>query len=222
MKSIFPSLISSDLLNLEKTIIALDPYCAGYHIDIMDNHFVPNLTWGTQFLNAIARKTTKQLWAHLMVENPQSLLETITVPAGSIISIHIETKKEMTSVIKSIIGNNWRPSITINPKTDIAKCFAFLDAEQVNHILIMAVEPGHSGQIFLPVALQKLEALANYREQQKLSYTIAIDGGINEINIQQLAQLGADDFAIASGIFTSENPVNQLIRLSQLIDVGSM
>ncbi|HEV2600684.1 MAG TPA: ribulose-phosphate 3-epimerase [Candidatus Babeliales bacterium] len=216
MKSIFPSLISSDLLNLESTITALDPHCAGYHIDIMDNHFVPNLTWGTQFLNAIARKTSKQIWAHLMVENPESLLETMTIPTGSIVSIHIETKKEIIQAIKSIRGNNWRPSITINPKTDIAACFQLLD-EQVDHILIMSVEPGHSGQNFLPITLQKLETLATYRAQHNLSFTIAIDGGINETNIQQLAQHGADDFAIASGIFASENPINQLTKLTKLI-----
>jgi len=217
MALIFPSLISSDLLNLERTIKTLDPYCAGYHIDIMDNHFVPNLTWGAQFANAIAHSTNKKIWVHLMVENPVSIIDRLQLRTGDIVSIHIETKKEIDRSIKKIREKKLIASVAVSPKTDVSECFEFASRQHVEHFLIMSVEPGFSGQQFLASAIDKIKTLAEYRAKNNLNFTIGIDGGITSDTIVLLAQLGIDQFAIASGIFASPEPVEQLKKLNQLI-----
>jgi ribulose-phosphate 3-epimerase len=212
MATIYPSLISADLLNLEQTIKKLDPYCAGYHLDIMDNHFVPNLTWGPAFINAINAITTKQMWVHLMVDNPESIIRSLILKPKSIISFHIETKYKITNIIDLIKEKNWLPSIAINPKTDIAQTFSFLPG--ISQVLIMSVEPGFSGQALIPFTMDKVVALIDYRKQHGLSFSTAMDGGIAIENIAHLTQLGVDQFAVASTIFKASDPVVVLKELN--------
>ena len=143
----------------------------------MDNHFVPNLTWGPMFLAATSRTTYKQLWVHLMVDNPQDWLDKLTLPSGSIVSFHYETSATEISMINGIKEKDWLPSIAINPKTDVEKIFPFL--EHLHQVLIMSVEPGFSGQKFLPEVVSKVEALNGYRATSGFGFTIGIDGGVN-------------------------------------------
>ncbi|MEX0848924.1 MAG: ribulose-phosphate 3-epimerase [Candidatus Dependentiae bacterium] len=214
MFEIWPSLISADLLNLQKTIQELDNHCHGYHLDIMDNHFVPNLTWGAQFMNAIAQNTKKPLWIHLMIEQPENFLDTLSVPEGTYITFHVETKSNIETLIKEIKNRKWKPSIAINPKTSIANAFPYLD--EIDQIVLMSVEPGFSGQSFIPEVLKKITPLKHEIKKRDVSINIGMDGGINRNNIIEIANLGVGQFGIASGIFSYPNPVQELEYLYQL------
>jgi ribulose-phosphate 3-epimerase len=214
MALIFPSLISADLLNLEKELKALDPYCPGYHMDCMDYHFVPNLTWGPSFLEAIASKTTRQLWVHLMVDNPALWVENLSLPPQTIITLHIETIRKDQSIIKRIKDKNWLPSLALNPDTDLEQVIPFIP--QVYQILVMSVNPGFSGQQFIETTKDKVQALAAYRRSQGLDFKIAMDGGISVDNIKELTAMGVDHFAVAQAIFGALKPVEALKELSVL------
>ncbi len=213
MARIFPSLISADLLNLEKQLRLLDPHCSGYHLDVMDYHFVSNLTWGPSFIHAIAQKTDRQLWVHLMVDNPQTWVDTLTLPPTSILTFHLETVKDPLKIARAIQEKNWIPSIAINPETNLARIFPLTNT--IPHILIMSVKPGRSGQQFIAQMADKAQELARYRATHNLSYTIAMDGGISAENIGQLARVGVDDFAVAQAIFGQADPIQALHDLTQ-------
>jgi ribulose-phosphate 3-epimerase len=208
---IFPSLISADILNLEHEIKKLEPHCDGFHIDVMDWHFVPNLTWGPMFINAIAQKTTKPLFVHLMIEKSLEFLDLLALRNNDIVSFHIEESHDIKKMIKCIKEKRWRPNIAIKPKTPVEKFFPFSD--MVDSILLMSVEPGFSGQHFLKSSTDRLIALTTYRTEHNLSFEIDMDGGINKENISMLVNHGVNSVAIAAGIFEHHDPVYALKEL---------
>ncbi len=215
MAQIFPSLISADSLNLQKEIELLDPHTDGYHLDIMDNHFVPNLTWGPMVVNAIAKATRRKLWAHLMVDNPMDWDNILFLPPASILTFHFETEKEIPRLIKKIKEKKWLVSLAINPKTPVEEIFPIINA--LDQILLMSVEPGFSGQPFLESTIEKLDRLDAYRQTSDLQFRIGMDGGINAQNIAMLHKKGVDDFAIAGGIFNQADHVTALQELKKLV-----
>ena len=213
---IYPSIISADHLHIKQEIDRLEPYCAGFHVDVMDNHFVPNLTSGIPLIDALCRGVSKQLWIHLMVDDVRPWIEKLFLPAGSIVSFHIESKGGALDPIKMITEKNWLPSIAINPKTPLGNILPFVD--QVYQVLIMSVEPGFSGQEFIKSSLDKVNTLAGYRQTADLSFRIGIDGGIKKTNLKEVHQHGVQDFAIASGIFKESDPVKTLQEMNKMID----
>lgn len=214
MFEIWPSLISANLLDLKDVMHQLDPYCAGYHLDIMDNHFVPNLTWGAQFANAIAAHTKKPVWVHLMIDAPELFLDRLKLPKESYISFHAETKSDINAIINEIKKKGWRPSLALNPETPIEAAFPFL--EQLEQILIMSVNPGFSGQELIPSTLEKIVPLKHILQTRKLEMPIALDGGITRSNIKHIHGVGVDQFGMASGIFAHSNPAEELAHLYAL------
>jgi ribulose-phosphate 3-epimerase len=240
--AIFPSLISADQLNLETVIAQLDPHCAGYHLDIMDGQFVPNLSWGPAFINTIAHHTTRIIWVHLMTQNPSVFLDQLELPEASIVSVHLEaiSPESTPALIQKIKNKKWRPSLAIKPSTPVSALAPYL--ELLDHVLIMSVEPGFSGQEFLPSTEQKIDQLRALIQQQQSPaisshtpthsgtsldtsfnsttthpITLALDGGINSKNIAHLANKGATQFAVAQGIFGQPDPVKALEQLQKLV-----
>lgn len=220
---IFASLIAADLLNLQREIQLIDPYVDGYHIDIMDGHFVPNLTWGAMFVDAISSITTKSLWIHLMVDNPLWWIEILKMPDDTLVSFHIESIKGVELCVKSIKEKKWMPSLAVSPKTPISETFPFFNI--VDHILIMSVDPGFSGQSFISHMQQKINPVldafckrARIPKSGENRGTIAFDGGINLENIGTLFRQGVTDFAIANAIFASRNTRDAVIRLRELVE----
>jgi ribulose-phosphate 3-epimerase len=210
MIQIYPSLISSNLLTLKDTITTLEPYCDGFHIDVMDNHFVPNLTWGPIFVNQIAQCSIKPLAIHFMTDKTPDLIKQLTLKKESIISFHIEA-----NAIQEILGlitlKKLRSSLALKPNTPLETIFPYVHT--IDQILLMSVEPGFSGQQFLPQSIQKLKHLHEYKKNNNLFFEIAMDGGINADNIHKLAQLGCSVFYIASALFNAQDPLEQLKRL---------
>ena len=220
MNIILPSLIASDLLNLQKTIEKLDPYCAGYHLDIMDFHFVPNLTLGPDFINQIRKVTKKTINIHLMVDYPEKYINLFTLNSNDIISVHMEAISNLSIIelIKKIEAKNLIASLAISPKTPIKEAENLILNHDINNILLMSVHPGFSGQKFILSSLEKLKELNNFRIKKNLNFKITVDGGVNLNNIEQLLKYGANKLVMASAIFkTSKNYIDSIKEINELI-----
>ena len=219
---IYPSLISADLLALGEVITLLDDHCDGYHIDIMDDHFVPNLTWGAAMTNAIAKKTKRNVHIHLIVDNPQKWLGRLELKSTDFFIFHYESctsEQEIYSLIDELKKKQWRIGIAIKPETPINKIDCFL--KMIDQALIMSVEPGFSGQRFIESVLDKIKSLAHLRALHNNSFSIAIDGGVNSSNIAQLARLGVTEFIAAAAIFSTGSMIDNLDELYRLAGEGS-
>ncbi|HLW72436.1 MAG TPA: ribulose-phosphate 3-epimerase [Candidatus Babeliales bacterium] len=210
MVNIYPSLMAANPLRLENEIHLLEPYCAGFHLDVMDNHFVPNITWGAQTVNAIAQMG-KLVWVHLMVEKPDIFYDTLILPVDSIVSIHIESEIDIFSFAKIVREKKHKVSIAISPKTPILRLVPFLD--MVDQVLLMSVEPGFSGQHFLQNSFDRLRELVEYRRKHDSLFRIGCDGGIDITNINMVVETGVDDCAIATAIFQQQDHVAALQQL---------
>lgn len=215
MFEIWPSLISANLLELKNVIDQLDPLCEGYHLDIMDNHFVPNLTWGEAFVHAIAAHTKKRLWVHLMIDAPEKFIKKLELPKNSYVTFHLETQSDIHSLIKEIRKKNLLPSAALNPHTPIEAVFPYI--EHLEQILIMSVNPGRSGQELIPSTLEKILPLIHILKTKHREIPLAIDGGINRANIAHIHALGIRQFGIASGIFAYPEPEKELAYLYDMI-----
>ena len=214
MIKIFPSILSANILNIEEEIRKLEPYCDGFHLDVMDFHFVPNMTFGPEFINKIAQVCSKQLFVHLMVDDPIKWLNILKLKKNDIFAFHYEATNEHEKIINLIHKQKWLASVAINPKTSIENIDQF--ANQIDQVLIMSVEPGFAGQPFIPDVFKKIEQISNFKIKNNLNFRIATDGGINKNNITELAKIGVNDFAISSGIFKCGNPINALEELYKL------
>jgi ribulose-phosphate 3-epimerase len=215
MIKLLPSLISAPLLELKTTINKLETYAYGFHLDLMDFHFVPNLTWGPAFVNAIAQETTRPLQVHLMVDQPQHYLDRLALRQKDVVSVHYESLPyaQLVQTLGIIKKNGWIPSLAINPTTAVATVEPLLPF--IEHCLLMSVTPGFSGQAFIPESVQRLQEVVALRAKHHATFKICMDGGIGKNNIQKLAKLGMDQAAVASAIFNTTDSVEALRELSR-------
>ena len=212
---IFPSLISADILDLKNVIHALNDHCDGYHIDVMDDHFVPNLTWGPAFVKAIMKETNLPIHLHLMVDNPEKWIDRIALREDDIFIFHVEALKNIDVIdfLKKI--NGCKKGIALNPETAVKNIFDVLEA--LDHVLIMSVNPGFSGQKFIPDVVEKVKTLKKMREEKSLQFTIGIDGGINSENIKMVVDAGADEVGAASAIFSRGGTPDDFVGAIKLL-----
>lgn len=214
MLRLFPSLIAANPLTIGKVIKKIEPWCDGFHIDIMDNHFVPNLYGSAELINRIAQQTEKTLWIHLMIDQPHTFVTRLSLPIESIISIHIESTNALQTY-KEIKQRGWLTSIAINPLTPIKALDSIV--EECDHILIMSVQPGFSGQPFVLESVSKINQLQQLMKIKNLKKTIGIDGGITKEKLIELSQLGVSDFVIGHSIFGKKNYVQACQEIKQLL-----
>ena len=219
MATIYPALLSLDFLNVQKELEKIDSLASGYQLDVMDNHFVPNLTYGPDFVNAVSQFTYKKLWLHLMVDDPNVLLDRFFMQPESIVSFHIESNAKISETIKHIEEKKWFTSIAINPKTPLEEIFPFLPV--IHQVLVMSVEPGFAQQDFLPQTAERIRKLDGFRQSSKLPFRIGVDGGINASNIAQVVTEGADDIAVASAIFRAKDPAKAMAELTDIVHTAS-
>jgi len=207
MIKIFPSLMAApNQLELKKVVQDLENYCDGFHLDVMDNHFVPNLTWGHLIVNPIAELSKKTAWVQLMVDEPQTIIERLELKKDDIISFHIESTDHILDVAKLIQKKECIPSLAINPDTPIDTLFEHIN--NFSHVLVMSVHPGFSGQEFIPETIQRIEKISEYIKRNNLHCTIGIDGGVKKTNIKQLTEVGVTDFVVGSGIFNHSDYIS--------------
>ena len=211
---IYPSLISSNVLNLEKTLQQFDRLCDGYHLDVMDDHFVPNLTWGPTFINAIRQATPLPLHIHLMVDNPELWLTRLKLQHGDTIIFHYEAIKDNAHakrIIDLIKAANLHAGLAINPNTAPEKIHDVLAT--LDMILLMAVYPGFSGQTFIPEVLDKIAKLRKMQQLAGNHATLCLDGGINMDTMPLVRSHKVSHVAIATAIFGQPDPASAIKSL---------
>jgi ribulose-phosphate 3-epimerase len=204
MKIIAPSILSADLANLSQQLRYVEIGGADWiHCDIMDGHFVPNLTFGPILVNAVKRSTHLPLDVHLMIENADKYLEDYINAGASYLTVHQEAVVHLNRTVKRIKELGAKAGISINPSTPVDTLQDV--AEFADLILIMSVNPGFGGQSFIPNSLRKVRELVKLREELKAGFLIEIDGGMGKETIVEASKAGVDAFVAGSAIFSSDN-----------------
>ena len=209
-----PSILSADFGNLAAEIRAIcEAGCDLVHVDVMDGHFVPNLTIGPVVVSAVAKAATKPLDIHLMVENNSFFADLFLPLKPKFLTFHIEEEKHPMRLIDHIRKNGVSPGIVLNPHTPVSAIEHIVD--EVDMVLLMSVNPGFGGQKFMPVVLEKTRALRELIERKNAKCLIEVDGGVNGLNAPDLEEAGADILVAGSYIFSS-NSYEQAIRAIKL------
>lgn len=209
-----PSILSADFGNLAAEIKAIcEAGCDLVHVDVMDGHFVPNLTIGPVVVSAVAKAATKPLDIHLMVENNSFFADLFLPLKPKFLTFHIEEEKHPMRLIDHIRKNGVSPGIVLNPHTPVSAIEHIID--EVDMVLLMSVNPGFGGQKFMPVVLEKTRALRELIERKNAKCLIEVDGGVNGLNAPDLEEAGADVLVAGSYIFSS-NSYEQAIRAIKL------
>jgi ribulose-phosphate 3-epimerase len=197
---IAPSILSADFTRLGEEVAAVERAGAELiHFDVMDGHFVPNLSIGVPVLASLKKVTRLPLDAHLMIDNPEKYIEAFVKAGASSVSVHAEVCNDIPAMARRLRELGARASIAINPETGVDRVLPF--AEHLDMILIMSVHPGFGGQEFIPDALGKLRAVRGELDRRGLKADIQIDGGVKLENIGAVKAAGANVFVSGSGIF---------------------
>jgi len=204
MKKIAPSILSADFTKLAKEIKAVEDAKADYlHIDVMDGHFVPNITIGPFIVEAARRATRLPLDVHLMIENPDKFVPDFVKAGSDIITVHAEASRHLHRTIQYIKEQGIRAGVSLNPTTPLSVLEHILG--DVDLILVMTVNPGFSGQSFIKSCLPKIERIRKMLDDGNYKAELEVDGGIKVSNIGAVAKAGADVFVAGSAIFGSDN-----------------
>ena len=204
MKKIAPSILSADFSRLADEVKAVEKAGADViHVDVMDGHFVPNITIGPLVVQGLKKLTSLPLDVHLMIENPERYADDFVQAGGNWITVHAEVCSRLKRVIKKIRQLNARPGIVLKPATPLKTLFPVL--EDIDLVLIMSVNPGFGGQSFIPSTLKKVERLRKIVDQNRYPLEIEVDGGVKVENIREVSMAGADIFVVGTGIFKTEN-----------------
>lgn len=205
-KMIAPSLLSSDFADLKTEIVKVTEAGAQLlHVDVMDGHFVPNLTIGMPVVKAIKDVSKLPLDVHLMIDSPEKYIEEFAKAGSQYLTIHVESTKTVKDCLLQIRKLKMKPGITLRPRTSLEEIKPYLSL--VDLVLIMTVEPGFGGQSFMHDQLEKVSWLKQYRDKNRLSYLIEIDGGVNAQTSQLCWEAGADILVAGSAVFTGEKTV---------------
>jgi ribulose-phosphate 3-epimerase len=213
MKSyiIAPSILSSDFTRLGEQIAECEAAGADWiHVDVMDGHFVPNLTMGPVIVEACRRTTNLPIDVHLMIEHPENLLEAFAQAGANSLIVHIETCPDITGTLKTIKSLGCKAGVTLNPETPTSSIEpALILADQV---LVLTVHPGYSGQDFMPEILSKIAEIRRRLDIIHTSAWLEVDGGISAATISGVREAGADAFVSSNAIFHHPDGIAAGIR----------
>lgn len=210
MVLIAPSILSADFSKLREEIIALEQAGADMiHIDIMDGHYVPNLTFGPQIVKKIKECTTLPLDVHLMVDNPDEVLEWFAHTGVDNITVHAEATPHLDKTLQRIHELGLKAGVSLNPETSEQVLEYVLD--KVDLVLVMTVNPGFGGQSFIMEQLKKIKKISEIRKDRK--YQIEVDGGINALTGAECVAVGADILVAGTAVFANGNYKNNIEAL---------
>jgi ribulose-phosphate 3-epimerase len=212
-----PSVLASDFANLERELRKVERAgCRWVHVDIMDGHFVPNLTVGPPVVHCLKQAIPELFFdTHLMVENPLRLAREFIRAGASLVTFHIEACEDAVALCRYLGRQRVRVGVSIRPRTPTRLLQPVL--KLVDLVLIMTVEPGFGGQELLPRTLNKVRELKHLREMEKLNFLIQVDGGINESNVRLVAAAGAEVLVAGTAIFNKGEVAENLRRLRQAL-----
>ncbi len=204
MRLIAPSILSADFSKLGEEIKQAEKAGADMiHIDVMDGHFVPNITIGPMIVTAAKRVTNLQLDVHLMIENPDMYIKDFAEAGADMISVHAEASIHLNRTIQLIKSFGKKAGAALNPGTPIEAVKWVLD--YTDFILIMTVNPGFGGQSFIPNSLNKIRELKKMITDKNIAVLIEVDGGVNEKTIKDISAAGADIFVAGSAVFSGSD-----------------
>jgi ribulose-phosphate 3-epimerase len=219
VKKIAPSVLSADFSRLGDEIRAVEAAGADLiHLDVMDGHFVPNITIGPILVEAARKSTDLPLDAHLMIESPEKFAGDFVKAGADSVTIHVEVFNEAKAVIRAlenIRALGAQAAISLNPPTPLESILPYLDL--VGMVLIMTVNPGFGGQAFIPECLNKVSQLRRVIEERNLTVSIEVDGGIKADNIGDVSKAGADIFVAGSAIFKSPDYKATIQKMRQML-----
>jgi ribulose-phosphate 3-epimerase len=209
---IFPSILSADFGNLQQACEMLNESKAdGFHLDVMDGLFVPNITFGFPIIKTIQKYAKKPLDVHLMIVEPERYLERFKDAGATILTVHLEACKDMNQTVKTINELGMKTCIAINPQTPISLLSDSIF--YIDSVCIMSVNPGFGGQIFIENTFNKIEQLKELIRIKKSNALIKIDGGVNMNNYRKLLQAGADILVAGTAIFSAPSPIRAIEEL---------
>jgi len=215
-KAISPSILSADFSRLGEEIRAVAAAGADYiHIDVMDGHFVPNITIGPLVVEAARRVTEVPLDVHLMIENADAYIDAFARAGSAILTVHAETGYHLQRTLRTIRDRGMKAGVSLNPATPLSAIECVLD--DVDLILIMTVNPGFGGQEFIPAMMHKIRRLRDMLDSLDYDISIEVDGGIVVDNIQEVCSAGADMFVSGSGIFKTPDYAQTIAEMKRQI-----
>lgn len=214
---IHPSVLSADFVNMEaalRTIATAD----AVHVDVMDNHFVPNLTFGRQMVERIQAVSPVPLDVHLMIDDPDRWAPEYAATGAAGVTFHAEAATDAVELARELRARGAKAGVSLKPGTPIETIVD--DLAEFDLVLVMTVEPGFGGQSFMPETMPKLRALAHIRERRGLSFALQVDGGIAADTIGAAAAAGADVFVAGSAVFGGDDPAARVAELRSLAEAA--
>jgi ribulose-phosphate 3-epimerase len=209
------SILTADLARLADEVKLVGDHADFIHIDVMDGHFVPPLTIGPIVIAALRPHTDSPLHAHLQVEAPEALLDELGQAGADAVAFHVEAVPDPVPVLRKARGTGMRVGISLAPATPVEAILAYL--EDVDDVVVLAVEPGWAGQPFQLETLPKIEALRSEIDRRELDVELHVDGGVNHETAARCLQAGADVLVAATGIFGSDDPRRAACELRALV-----
>src|ERR1700722_5484611 len=210
-----PSILAADFACLGDAIGSVERGGVSLlHVDVMDGHFVPNISIGVPVVASLRKATKLQLDVHLMIENPEQYIEAFAIAGADMISVHQEATPHLDRALTMIREHGCKPGAVINPATPVVMLREVLG--KVDHVLVMSVNPGFGGQAFIPEATEKIRGLREIRDLHHYSYRIQVDGGIGPENVAEVVRAGAQILVAGTSVFHTADPAAAVRQMTHL------